>query len=225
MMTAEGGVNIVLEAPMKVLIVEDDAESRDLLKVLLELDGHDVTAAWNGIEGWQAFQSGEFPVVLSELAPCPRWMVWSCAVGFERAIDRAIRNVILVTALHGKSSYLQGMNACADDFVSKPFDPDELKSRLIVAERIIGVQNRVKHLEGILPTCMYRKIFATSRTSGSASSLTSANVVERRSVMASVRSATRRSSSQNWIASGPPDRTMHVCHPSAHTGTETARRK
>jgi phosphoserine phosphatase RsbU/P len=41
--------------------------------------------------------------------------------------------------------------------VSKPFDPDELKARLIVAERIIGVHERVKHLEGILPTCMYCK--------------------------------------------------------------------
>ena len=141
---------------MKVLIVEDDAESRDVLKVLLELDGHDVTAASNGTEGWRAFQSGEFPVVLSD------WLMPEMD-GLElcrriRASDRpSYSYVILVTALHGKSSYLQGMDAGADDFVSKPFDPDELKTRLIVAERIIGVQNRVKHLEGILPTCMYCK--------------------------------------------------------------------
>jgi phosphoserine phosphatase RsbU/P len=141
---------------MKILIVEDDPDSRDLLKVLLELDGHDVTAAWNGLEGWQAFQTGEFPVVLSD------WVMPEMD-GLElcrqiRASDRpSYSYVILVTALHGKSSYLQGMDAGADDFVSKPFDPDELKTRLIVAERIIGVQNRVKHLEGILPTCMYCK--------------------------------------------------------------------
>ena len=116
---------------MKVLIVEDDPDSRDLLKVLLELDGHDVTAAWNGMEGWQAFQSGEFPVVLSD------WLMPEMD-GLElcrriRASDRpSYSYVILVTALHGKSSYLQGMNAGADDFVSKPF-------------------------EGILPTCMYCK--------------------------------------------------------------------
>ena len=52
---------------------------------------------------------------------------------------------------------LATMAAGADDFISKPYDPDELKSRLIVAERIIGVQDRVKRLEGILPTCMYCK--------------------------------------------------------------------
>lgn len=141
---------------MKLLIVEDDDESRDVLKALLELDGHDVTAAWNGIEGWQAFQSGEFSVVLSD------WLMPEMD-GLElcrriRASDRpSYSYIILVTALHGKSSYLQGMDAGADDFVSKPLDPDELKARLIVAERIIGVQNRVKHLEGILPTCMYCK--------------------------------------------------------------------
>jgi len=141
---------------MKLLIVEDDDESRDVLKALLELDGHDVTAAWNGIKGWQAFQSGEFSVVLSD------WLMPEMD-GLElcrriRASDRpSYSYIILVTALHGKPSYLQGMAAGADDFVSKPLDPDELKARLIVAERIIGVQNRVKHLEGILPTCMYCK--------------------------------------------------------------------
>jgi DNA-binding response OmpR family regulator len=49
------------------------------------------------------------------------------------------------------------MRAGADDFLSKPYDPDELRARLLVAERIVGLQHRVKHLEGILATCMYCK--------------------------------------------------------------------
>jgi DNA-binding response OmpR family regulator len=141
---------------MKILIVEDDPESRAALKILLEMDGHDVTSAQNGNEGWQAFTSGHFPVVISD------WIMPHMD-GLE--LCRRIRSagrpsysyVVLVSALKGKASYLQGMAAGADDFVSKPYDPDELKTRLIVAGRIIGIQDRVKRLEGILPTCMYCK--------------------------------------------------------------------
>jgi len=141
---------------MNILVVEDDVDSRETLRHLLELDGHHVTAAPNGGDGWRAFAFGHFHVVISD------WIMPEMD-GLE--LCRRIRTeerpnypyVILVSALKGKSSYLQGMGAGADDFLSKPIDPDELKARLIVAERIIGVHDRVKHLEGILPTCMYCK--------------------------------------------------------------------
>ena len=141
---------------MKILVVEDDTDSRETLGALLELDGHQVVSAKNGSEGWQTFESGPFRVVISD------WLMPEMD-GLElcrriRAAERpSYSYVILVSALKGKASYLQGMAAGADDFISKPYDPDELKTRLIVAERIIGVQDRVKRLEGILPTCMYCK--------------------------------------------------------------------
>ena len=59
--------------------------------------------------------------------------------------------------MQGKCAYLEGMSAGVDDFVTKPFDPDELAARLRVAERILGLQTQVKQLEGLLPICTYCK--------------------------------------------------------------------
>ena len=45
--------------------------------------------------------------------------------------------IVLLTSLEGKSNYLEAMDAGADDFMTKPFDADQLTSRIHVAERII----------------------------------------------------------------------------------------
>jgi DNA-binding response OmpR family regulator len=65
--------------------------------------------------------------------------------------------IILLTALSGKANYLEGMEAGADDFVVKPFDADELKARLRVGQRILGLQLEVRQLRGLLPICSYCK--------------------------------------------------------------------
>lgn len=141
---------------MRILVVEDDFDARDMLEVMLGLDGHQVTTAVDGEQGWRRFQEGRHSVVISD------WLMPETD-GLE--LCRRIRAsettrycyVMLLTALSGKSRYLEAMHAGADDFISKPYDSDELRARLLVAERIVGLQNRVKHLEGILATCMYCK--------------------------------------------------------------------
>src|SRR5215510_12970485 len=141
---------------MRILIVEDDLDAREMLRVLLGLDGHEVVSAVDGQQGWDKFRSENFSVVISD------WLMPE-ADGLE--LCRRIRSsettrycyVILLTALQGKSNYLEAMRAGVDDFVLKPYDPDELRARLMVAERILGLQHRVNRLEGILPTCMYCK--------------------------------------------------------------------
>jgi len=141
---------------MRILIVEDDSEAREMLQVFLTLEGHEVVPAENGTEAWQLFQADNFSLVISD------WLMPGTD-GLE--LCRRIRAsetsrycyVVLLTALRGKANYLQAMRAGTDDFVTKPFDADELRARLLVAERIVGLQDRVKRLEGILSTCVYCK--------------------------------------------------------------------
>jgi two-component system NtrC family sensor kinase len=124
---------------MRTLIAEDDPVSRRLLQVHLQAWGYEVAAAENGAEAWRRFQESEFPVVISD------WMMPEMD-GLElvqriRAHERpGYVFILLLTARSQKEDLLQGMEAGADDFVTKPFDRDELRVRLRAGERILRLE-------------------------------------------------------------------------------------
>ncbi len=125
---------------MNVLIAEDDSVSRRLLQAHLERWGHAVTAAADGGEAWRLFQAGSFPLVISD------WMMPALdgpdLVRRIRACPRpGYVYVILLTARSEKSDVVQGMEAGADDFVTKPFDREELRVRLRQGERIVQLEH------------------------------------------------------------------------------------
>jgi DNA-binding response OmpR family regulator len=64
---------------------------------------------------------------------------------------------ILLTANTGKDNLRRAMEIGVDDFLAKPIEFEDLKVRMRVAERIVGLTRRVAQLEGILPICMYCK--------------------------------------------------------------------
>jgi signal transduction histidine kinase len=125
---------------MKVLIAEDEAVSRRLLQAFLEKWGHEVTAAPDGAEAWRLFERGAFPVVITD------WIMPEVD-GLEliRRIRACPRDsyvyVILLTSKSHKEDVVQGMEAGADDFLTKPFDRDELRVRLRAGERILSLEH------------------------------------------------------------------------------------
>lgn len=141
---------------MKILTADDDAGSRAILSRVLKSLGHDVVETKDGNEGWGTFRVGNFQLVISD------WMMPGMnGIEFCKLVRQDTRPkytyIILLTSLEGKEKYLEGMEAGADDFISKPFDRDTLAARLRVAERILSLQAEVKQLEGLLPICAYCK--------------------------------------------------------------------
>ncbi len=141
---------------MKILIVEDDLTSRLLLGATLKKLGHETTLTADGQQAWEAFAREPFPVVLSD---------WLMPVMDGLALCREIRkrpnaqytNFILLTSLGGKENYLEAMEAGVDDFITKPYDEDQLGARLAVAARQLGLQNRMRQMEGMLSMCAFCK--------------------------------------------------------------------
>jgi phosphoserine phosphatase RsbU/P len=141
---------------VRVLVAEDDPVSSLVLVAKLKKLGHEAIVTRNGRDAWYAYRTDNPQIVITD---------WMMPVVDGPDLCRMIRAdarlqytyIIMLTASESKESYLEGMNAGADDFVTKPFDLDGLRARLRVAERVLNLQSTVDQLEGLLPICAYCK--------------------------------------------------------------------
>jgi DNA-binding response OmpR family regulator len=138
---------------VRILIAEDDATSRAVLQKTLEKLGYAVSAGRDGAEAWALFERESPAVVITD------WMM-PRVDGLElcRRIRADARHdrytyLIVLTALGGKRNYLEAMDAGTDDFITKPFDADELVTRLRVAERILGMETTLRYCESLIDCC------------------------------------------------------------------------
>jgi DNA-binding response OmpR family regulator len=127
---------------MKLLIAEDDPVSRRLLQSYLQKWGHEVVATTNGAEAWLRFQAETFPLVISDWN-MPEMDGLELVRRIRALPDRGYTYIILVTDKSQKEDVVTGMDAGADDFVTKPFDRDELHARLRAGERIVALERRL----------------------------------------------------------------------------------
>lgn len=156
---------------MRILIAEDDPVSRLVLTTNLVNWGHEVVTAVNGLEAWRASQEDD--------APRLAIFDWMMPEMEGPEVCRRIRElpatippyIILLTARQGAKEVVEGMQAGADDYLTKPYHRDELRVRVQVGVRMIELQtkladrigkleealDRVKRLQGIIPICGYCK--------------------------------------------------------------------
>ena len=124
---------------MKVLIAEDDAVSRTILRRAVEKLGHECVAAADGEEAWELYcNTPEVEVVISD------WMMPGMdGVDLCRRIRSLDREVypffVFLTALKDREHLLEGMEAGADDYLAKPLDREELGVRLAAAARVTSL--------------------------------------------------------------------------------------
>jgi CheY-like chemotaxis protein len=128
---------------MKILIADDDEITRRLLDSALANLGHDVREASNGCEAWNAWVGGEFPFIISDwMMPDLDGLEFCRRIRAERRTDYTY--IVLLTSRIGKANYLEAMSAGADDFITKPFQKDSLAARVRVAERILGLHEKLR---------------------------------------------------------------------------------
>jgi signal transduction histidine kinase len=134
---------------MNILIADDDPVSRRLLQNYLQKWGYEVTAAQDGGEAWRLFEGGSFLMVITD------WMMPELdGSGLIRRIRASQRPgyvyAMLLTAKSQKEDLVEGMEAGADDFLTKPFDRDELRVRLRAGERIIRLEHHLRETQATL---------------------------------------------------------------------------
>ncbi len=128
---------------MRVLIADDDPVSRLRLERMLGKWGYDVDAVADGERAWQALRSQDAP----QLAILDWLMPGRDGVTVCRHV-RALKNVpyvyiILLTSRSEIDNLVEAMNAGADDYLSKPFQPHELEVRLRAGKRIVQLQQEL----------------------------------------------------------------------------------
>jgi sigma-B regulation protein RsbU (phosphoserine phosphatase) len=159
---------------MRILIADDDAVTRKLLDATLRHHGWDVITTKDGNDAWRAFQE-----LKGKDAPALAILDWMMPGMEGIELCRRLRAtpgfesvyVILLTSRSDTMDLAKGLAAGANDYMAKPFDPQELDARVRVGQRMVMLQQRlnmrvseleqalahVKRLQGLLPICSYCK--------------------------------------------------------------------
>ncbi len=153
---------------MRILVAEDDLDSRLLLQRTLEKADFQIVTAGDGEQAWELFQQEDFRLIITD------WQMPKMG-GLEliKKICAAKKNnfvyLILVTAREAKADLVQAMDAGANDYVTKPYDKNELLARVRAGVRIIELEQKLleknrqlsaeqKHSEKLLLSIFPRQI-------------------------------------------------------------------
>jgi diguanylate cyclase (GGDEF)-like protein len=128
---------------MRILIADDEPVSRRMLQALLGKWGYDVVSAEDGDSAWEKLKAPD----------APRMALLDWMMPGQNGVDvcRALRKqrpepytyILLLTAKDAKDSVVEGLESGADDYLTKPFNPQELKARIRVGLRLLDLEDNL----------------------------------------------------------------------------------
>jgi two-component system cell cycle response regulator len=128
---------------MRILIADDESVSRRMLQGLLGKWGYDVVSAEDGNVAWEKLKAPD----------APRMALLDWMMPGQNGVDvcRALRKlrpepytyILLLTAKDAKESVVEGLESGADDYLTKPFNPQELKARIRVGLRLLDLEDNL----------------------------------------------------------------------------------
>ena len=164
------------EVQVQVLVADDDRIASTVLAQTLRQWEFDVTVVSDGAEALRYLLAQGAATPTSPTLAILDWMmphVEGAEVCRRVRLEMPLANMylILLTSLESKGHIIAGLDAGADDYLVKPFDPDDLRARINVGMRVLSLQERladrvkelqdalanVKVLHGLLPICSYCK--------------------------------------------------------------------
>jgi two-component system, cell cycle response regulator len=127
----------------KILIADDDKLSRRLLQTSLEKSGYEVLAVEDGVSAGRILSQADGP----RLALLDWMMPGMDGLGVIRSVRQrsgmSYVHMILLTSRQSKEDIIAGLESGADDYLTKPFDPEELRARLRTGERILRLEDNL----------------------------------------------------------------------------------
>src|SRR5690348_7787245 len=127
---------------VQVLVADDDPLQRTKLSVLLRKSGYEVVEAAHGAEAWELLRQQPIRLLFTD------WMMPE--MNGLQLIEQIRRTdlghyvyIILCTGKDSKTDLVAGIRSGADDFLSKPANPEELRARLHAGERVIELERKL----------------------------------------------------------------------------------
>lgn len=131
---------------MKLLVADDDPIARRMLEVFLSEWGYDVAACRDGRDAWEVLQNEDAPGLVISDWKMPHMDGLELCTKLRSSNRSNYTYFILLTSKTEKEDVIRGLEAGADDFVSKPFNKEELRCRVQIGKRIIELEQKVMRM-------------------------------------------------------------------------------